>query len=146
MNKHDLSCEYFSRYVDAYKDGAIDVLHAIQDYRGGMTGEDWRDLGCELLSNFRDNIIDLFFHLFEWDDGEDGNGHIRESLGSEPQDMPGFNALRIDAVVRELDKLDRNTSEKESKLSARIDMINKKIDILAKANNIIFTDDREGRA
>lgn len=117
MNKHDLSCEYFSRYVDAYKDGAIDVLHAIQDYRGGMTGEDWRDLGCELLSNFRDNIIDLFFHLFEWDDGEDGNGHIRESLGSEPH-----------------------------KLSARIDMINKKVDILAKANNIIFTDDREGRA
>ena len=146
MNKHDLSCEYFSRYIDAYKDGAIDVLNAIKDYRGGMTGEDWRNFGGDLLSNYNDNINDLFFRLFEWDDGEDGNGHIRESLGSEPQDMPGFNALRIDAVVRELDKLDRNTSEKESKLSARIDMINKKIDILAKANNIIFTDDREGRA
>lgn len=146
MNKHDLSCEYFSRYVDAYKDGAIDVLQAIKDYRGGMTGEDWRELGCELLNNYRDNIIDLFFRLFEWDDGEDGNGRIRESLGSEPQDMPGFNELRIDAVVRELDKLDRKTGEKESKLSAQIDMINKKIECLAKANNIIFTDDREGRA
>lgn len=124
MNRHDLSCEYFSRYIDAYKDGAIDVLQAIKDYRGGMTGEDWRELGCNLLSNYRDNIIDLFFQLFEWDDGEDGNGRIRESLGSEPQDM----------------------GEKESKLSARLELINKKIDILAKANNIIFTDDREGRA
>lgn len=120
MNKHDLSCEYFSRYIDAYKDGAIDVLQAIKDHRGGMTGEDWRDFSCDLLSNYNDNINDLFFRLFEWDDGEDGNGHIRESLGSEPQD--------------------------KSKLSARVDLINKKIDILAKANNIIFTDDREGRA
>ena len=124
MNKHDLSCEYFSRYVDAYKDGAIDVLHAIQDYRGGMTGEDWRNFGCDLLNNYRDNTIDLFFRLFEWEDGEDGNGRIREDLGSEPQ----------------------KTGENESKLSARIDMINKKVEILAKANNIIFTDDREGRA
>ena len=144
MNKHDLSCEYFSRYIDAYKDGAIDVLRAIKDHRGGMTGEDWRDFSCDLLSNYRDNITDLFFRLFEWDDGEDGNGHIRESLGSEPQDMPGFNALRLDAVVRELDKLDRKTSEKESKLSARVDLISKKIDFLAKANNIIFTQEESG--
>lgn len=122
MNRHDLSCEYFSRYIDAYKDGAIDVLQAIKDHRGGMTGEDWRDFSCDLLSNYRDNITDLFFRLFEWDDGEDGNGHIRESLGSEPQ----------------------KTGEKESKLSARIDMINKKVDILAKANNIIFTQEESG--
>ena len=117
MNKHDLSCEHFSRYIDAYKDGAIDVLQSIKECRGGMTGEDWREFGVALLSNYRDNIIDLFFHLFEWDDGEDGNGRIRESLGSEPQD----------------------TGEKESELSAQIDIINKKIECLAKANNIIFT-------
>lgn len=85
MTNYDWTCERFLTYLTSKKEGIENTLKAMENVATdeSLPMMTW---GASLCEEIMQDTIDMFMRMFDWDDGQDGNGHMREdAFKPEPQ-------------------------------------------------------------